>query len=120
MGIEVEEVMRNPISADVCKVILYLMEYSDAKEFKIIELKTINIETGEEETENIGGYKLLLKFIASLKEQLEMFIALLKSMGFKEKIIEDIKVQTFGHEFKEEDIIVSKKKKTKRRVKKKS
>ena len=76
-NIDIEEVMKNPISADVCKVVLYLMDYEDAKEFKKIELKTINIETGEEEANDVGGHKLLVKFIASLKEHLEMFLALL-------------------------------------------
>jgi len=119
MGIDIEEVMKNPISSDVCKVVLYLMEFSHAKEFKKVELKTINIETGEEEVETVGGYKLLLKFIASLKEQLEMFIALLNSMGFNEKIIEEIRVKTFEHDLKDDDIAIApKKKKAKIRKKK--
>ena len=53
------------------------MEFDHAKDFKKTQLKTINIDTGEEEVEEVGGYKLLLKFVASLKEQLEMFLALL-------------------------------------------
>jgi hypothetical protein len=110
MGIDIEEVMKNPISAEVCKVVLYLMDYEDAKEFKKIELKTINIETGDEEVNDVGGYKLLMKFIASLKEHLEMFLALLNSMGFSEKIIEEIKEITLNPDKTDETKKVIKKK----------
>jgi hypothetical protein len=110
MGIDIEEVMKNPISAEVCKVVLYLMDYENAKEFKKIELKTINIETGDEEVNDVGGYKLLMKFIASLKEHLEMFLALLNSMGFSEKIIEEIKEITLNPDKTDETKKVIKKK----------
>ena len=114
-GIDVEALMKNPVSEDICKVVLFLMEYNDAKEFKKIELKTINIDTGEEEVNKVGGYKLLIKFIASLKEQLEMFLALLTSMGFTEKVISEIKEMTFNTE--EETPPIKKKVKMKRKKK---
>tara|TARA_R110000751_G_scaffold107720_1_gene204245 strand:+ start:204 stop:683 length:480 start_codon:yes stop_codon:yes gene_type:complete len=110
MSIDIEEVMKNPISSDVCKVVLYLMDYEDAKEFKKIELKTINIETGEEEVNDVGGYKLLMKFIASLKEHLEMFLALLNSMGFSEKVIGEIREATLTPDKADESKKVIKKK----------
>jgi hypothetical protein len=117
MDIDIEEVMKNPISADVCKVVLYLMEYEDAKEFKKIELKTINIETGEEEVNNIGGYKLLMKLIASLKEHLEMFLALLNSMGFSEKVIGEIRETTLNPEDSQTNTPVKKKAKIRKKTK---
>jgi hypothetical protein len=116
--IDIEDVMKNPISSDVCKVVLYLMDYEDAKEFKKIELKTINIETGEEEVNNVGGYKLLMKFIASLKEHLEMFLALLNSMGFSEKVIGEIKEATLNPDKADETKKIIKKKAKIRRTKK--
>jgi hypothetical protein len=118
MSIDIEEVMKNPISSDVCKVVLYLMDYEDAKEFKKIELKTINIETGEEEVNDVGGYKLLMKFIASLKEHLEMFLALLNSMGFSEKVIGEIREATLNPDKADESKKVIKKKAKIRRTKK--
>ena len=117
MDIDIEEVMKNPISADVCKVVLYLMEYEDAKEFKKIELKTINIETGEEEVNNIGGYKLLMKLIASLKEHLEMFLALLNSMGFSEKVIGEIREATLNPEDSQTKTPIKKKAKIRKKTK---
>ena len=117
MGVDVEEIIKNPVNADICKIALYLMEFDDAKNFKKINVKTINIDTGEEEVEDVGGYKLLLKYVASLKEQLEMFLALLNSMGFKEKIIKEIREQTFSMDITNK---VTPKKKAKIRRKKKS
>ena len=94
-GLKVEEILANPISADVCKIGLYLMQYESAKEFKKITVKTINIETGEEEVEELGGYNLLLKFIANVKEQMDLFFCLLGSMGFTKKHIDELKDATF-------------------------
>jgi len=111
MNIDIEEVMKNPISADVCKVVLYLMDFEDAKYFKKMELKTINIETGEEEISNVGGYKLFMKLVASLKEHLEMFLALLNSMGFNKKVIDEIRESTLNADETDE---------TKKSVKKKA
>jgi len=117
MDIDIEEVMKNPISADVCKVVLYLMEYEDAKEFKKIELKTINIETGEEEISNVGGYKLLMKLVASLKEHLEMFLSLLNCMGFSEKVIGEIREATLNSDDTQAKAPVKKKAKIRRKKK---
>lgn len=94
-GLNMESIMQNPISADVCKVVLYLMEYEGAKEFKKVGVKTINIDTGEEEVETLGGYSLLLKCVASVKEQMEMFFCLLSSMGFSEDQIGKLRKETF-------------------------
>ena len=116
MGLDIEDIMKNPINIDVCKVILFLMEFDHAKDFKKTQLKTINIDTGEEEVEEVGGYKLLLKFVASLKEQLEMFLALLNSLGFEEEIVKETKDKIFNQEIVEEKVI---KKKAKIRRKKK-
>ena len=116
MGLDIEDVMKNPINIDVCKVILFLMEFDHAKDFKKTQLKTINIDTGEEEVEEVGGYKLLLKFVASLKEQLEMFLALLNSLGFEEEIVKETKDKIFNEEIGEKKVI---KKKAKIRRKKK-
>jgi hypothetical protein len=113
-GIDIENVMKNPISRDVCRVALYLMDYDDAKEFKKVELKTINIETGDEETENVGGYELLMKFIASIKEQMDVFLALLTSMGFKKEIVEDIRAKSL----EPTDLEIKDKKKVKKKKKK--
>ena len=91
MGLDVDKIILNPISAEVCKIVLYLMKFEDAKEFKAKEVKTINIDTGDEEVSNVGGYNLLLKFISSVKEQMEMFFTLLISMGFDNDSIEKAK-----------------------------
>ena len=114
IGIDVEKVVMNPISADICKIVLFLMEFDDAKEFKRKTVKTINIDTGEEEVEEVGGFNLLLKFVANLKEQMEMFFSLLRSLGFEEKAIDELK------EKMDSEIDIDKKENKKKVKKKKS
>ena len=94
-GIDVEKVIQNPISEDLCKIVLYLMEYESAKDFKKVTVKTIDIESGEEVIEEIGGYNLLLKCVSNVKEQMEMFFSLLLSMGFSNEQIEELKKETY-------------------------
>lgn len=92
--LDVEKVIQNPISEDLCKVVLYLMEYESAVEFKKVTVKTIDVETGEEKVEDLGGYNLLLKCISNVKEQMEMFFCLLKSMGFGDENIAALRKET--------------------------
>jgi len=95
-GIDVEKVLQNPISEDLCKIVLYLMEYDSAVEFKKVKVKTIDIETGEEQVENLGGYNLLLKCVASIKEQMELFFSVLISMGFSEENVSILRKETMS------------------------
>tara|TARA_R100000655_G_scaffold20726_1_gene42736 strand:+ start:636 stop:1121 length:486 start_codon:yes stop_codon:yes gene_type:complete len=95
-GLDVEKVLSNPISEDLSRIVLYLMEYESAKEFKKVTVRTIDVETGEEKIEELGGYNLLLKCIGSVTEQMEMFFALLCSMGFNEKQIEALRKETLS------------------------
>jgi len=95
-GLDVEKVLSNPISEDLCKVVLYLMEYESAKEFKKVTVRTIDVETGEEKIEDLGGYNLLLKCIGSVAEQMEMFFSLLSSMGFNDKQVESLRKETLN------------------------
>jgi hypothetical protein len=94
--LDIEKVIQNPISEDLCKVVLYLMEYESAVEFKKVTVKTIDVETGEERVENLGGYNLLLKCISNIKEQMEMFFCLLKSMGFSDEHIDKLREETLS------------------------
>ena len=94
-GIDVEKVIQNPISEDLCRIVLYLMEYESAKDFKKVTVKTIDIESGEEVIEEIGGYNLLLKCVSNVKEQMEMFFSLLLSMGFSNEQIEELRKETY-------------------------
>ena len=117
-GIDVEKVLQNPISEDLCKLALYLMEYDSAKEFKKVKVKTIDVETGEEKIEDLGGFNLLLKCIASVTEQMELFFCVLLSMGFSEKQVSALKQETldslnskeFDKKIKKKDKTVKKKK----------
>ena len=93
-GIDVEKVLQNPISEDLCKIVLYLMEYESAKEFKKVTVRTIDVETGEEKIEEMGGYNLLLKCIASVKEQMEIFFCVLVSMGFSDDNVNALRKET--------------------------
>lgn len=93
-GLDVERVLQNPISEELCKVALYLMEYESAKDFKRVTVKTIDVDTGEEKIEELGGYNLLLKCIGSIKEQMEIFFCLLSSMGFNDKQVESLRKET--------------------------
>ena len=72
------------------------MEYESAVEFKKVTVKTIDVETGEEKVEDLGGYNLLLKCISNIKEQMEMFFCLLKSMGFGDDHIEKLREETLS------------------------
>ena len=93
-GIDVEKVLQNPISEELCKVVLYLMEYESAKEFKKVLVKTIDVDTGEEKVEEMGGFNLLMKCIASVKEQMEMFFSVLISMGFSDDNVNSLRKET--------------------------
>ncbi len=95
-GIDAEKVIQNPISEDLCKIVLYLMEYESAKDFKKVTVKTIDIESGEEVIEEIGGYNLLLKCVSNVTEQMEMFFSLLLSMGFSDDQIKELKKETYN------------------------
>jgi hypothetical protein len=95
-GIDVTKVLQNPISEDLCKIVLYLMEYDSAVEFKKVKVKTIDIDTGEEQVENLGGYNLLLKCVASIKEQMELFFSVLISMGFSKENVSILRKETMS------------------------
>jgi len=93
-GLDVEKILQNPISEDLCKIVLYLMEYESAVDFKKVTVKTIDVETGEEKIEDLGGYNLLLKCISNVKEQMEMFFSLLGSMGFTDEQVKNLRRET--------------------------
>tara|TARA_R100000781_G_scaffold114720_1_gene86320 strand:- start:3538 stop:4023 length:486 start_codon:yes stop_codon:yes gene_type:complete len=93
-GLDVDKIMQNPISEDLSRIVLYLMEYESAKEFKKVTVRTIDVETGEEKIEDLGGYNLLLKCVGSVTEQMEMFFCLLNSMGFSSEQIENLRKET--------------------------
>ena len=93
-GLDIDKIMQNPISEELCKVVLYLMEYDSAKDFKKVTVRTIDVETGEEKVEDLGGYNLLLKCVGSVTEQMEMFFCLLNSMGFSNEQIENLRKET--------------------------
>jgi hypothetical protein len=116
-GLDVENILKNPISADVCKVILFLMEFEDAQFFMKKELKTVDIETGDVQVEDVGGYNLLLKFVASIKEQMEMFFSMLVCMGFDQLSLNEMKKQVYETELDDKKKVTLSKKKM-RKIKK--
>ena len=113
-GLDVEDVLKNPISAEVCKVILFLMDFEDAQFFMKKELKTIDIDTGDIQIEDVGGYNLLLRFVASVKEQMEMFFSMLISMGFDELALDKIKNEVYNTELNDKKKVTLNKKKMKK------
>ena len=113
-GLDVENILKNPISADVCKVILFLMEFEDAQFFMKKELKTVDIETGDVQVEDVGGYNLLLKFVASIKEQMEMFFSMLVCMGFDQLALDKMKKQVYETELDDKKKVTLDKKKMKK------
>ena len=70
IGVDVEYVIKSPLANDLCRIALYLMVFEDAKEFKTQNVRKINVDTGEETEETLGGFKLLVKLIGSIKEQI--------------------------------------------------
>ena len=113
-GLDVENILKNPISADVCKVILFLMEFEDAQFFMKKELRTVDIETGDVQVEDVGGYNLLLKFVASIKEQMEMFFSMLVCMGFDQLALDKMKKQVYETEVDDKKKVTLDKKKMKK------
>ena len=78
------------------------------------ELKTIDIDTGDIQVEDVGGYNLLLRFVASVKEQMEMFFSMLISMGFDELTLDKIKNEVYSTELNDKKKVTLNKKKMKK------
>jgi ABC-type transporter Mla MlaB component len=90
------------------------MDFEDAQFFMKKELKTIDIDTGDIQVEDVGGYNLLLRFVASVKEQMEMFFSMLISMGFDELTLDKIKNEVYSTELNDKKKVTLNKKKMKK------
>jgi len=90
------------------------MDFEDAQFFMKKELKTIDIDTGDIQIEDVGGYNLLLRFVASVKEQMEMFFSMLVAMGFNELALDKIKNEVYSTELNDKKKVTLSKKKMKK------
>lgn len=89
----VDAMLYYPTVANVSKLAMYLFDYDSSAKFKKQSVKYINVENGEEETKEIGGYKLLAHSIQGVNEQMEVYKAILTSMGYKKEDTEKMAKQ---------------------------
>lgn len=90
----VEAMLTNPSGENISKMALSLMDYESAKHFKQQQVKIVDVITGEESEETIGGFAILLHSMGGIKEQYSVYGAVLESMGHDKqkvkKVIDDL------------------------------
>lgn len=79
---KVEDLLSYPTAENISKLAMSLMDYKSASKFKKQNVKKIDVLTGEESTESIGGYRLLMSCISSISEQYDIYGAILVSLGY--------------------------------------
>ena len=85
----VEKMLSMPSAENISKLSLALMEYESAKTFKVQNVKLIDVMTGEEVEKKIGGYELLMHAIQGIKEQFDIYRAILESLGYSSEQAND-------------------------------
>lgn len=77
----IQDLLSLPNAENVSKIAMALMEYESAVKFKKQSVKTIDVMTGDESEIDIGGYSLLMHSIQGLSEHLDVYGAILMSLG---------------------------------------
>ena len=119
----IDRILSVPSAENISKLALMLMNYESSVHFKVQQVKKVDVLTGEESTEKIGGYKLLAACIRGMKEQFAIYKAILLSVGYEESMAEELVGElkksiedAVSHAGKEEDL---KKKTVRKKTKKK-
>lgn len=86
-GDELEKVFREIRMKEICQIVFH--QLVDKSEFLKREVKIIN-EEGDEITETKGGAELLFCMISGMNEKLEIFNALLATIGISRPIQEKL------------------------------
>lgn len=88
-GESIKEVFEEVKMFEVCRIVFHQMEPESQKDFIKQNVKIVN-EEGDSETLNIGGYKLLFSMVAGTREKMDMFKALLQTIGISRPILDKI------------------------------
>jgi len=87
---DIERMIAEIRTDDICKMALFLMNHEDAMFFKLKSIKYLDIETGEEKEKNKGGFKLLRDLISNVDEHFDIYSAVLYSIGHDKEMIDNI------------------------------
>jgi hypothetical protein len=66
---------------EIARIVYRLLVNEDKESFKKQTVRFVN-EDGDEETEELGGYKLLISLVSGWEEKIALTNALLENMGF--------------------------------------
>jgi hypothetical protein len=89
-GAELDSIFRQIKMKEVCRIVFHQLEDEDKEDFLARDVTIIN-EEGEKATHRIGGAELLFILISGYKEKLEIFEALLKTIGISRPVMEKLK-----------------------------
>ena len=86
----IQEMIALPSAENVAKISMFLMEYESQKHFKKQSVNVIDIMTGDERVEDLGGYILLMNLFNDLQEQMNVYVAILGAMGFEKSRVDSL------------------------------
>lgn len=97
-GLELEQIFGQVKMVQVCEIVFHQLPLEEQEDFSAREVKTIDEQTGEKGSLRIGGGRLLQEYVVGKKEQLEIYQAVLKAVGFSRPLLEKAKAHMAARE----------------------
>jgi hypothetical protein len=89
-GESLSDIFQNIRMKEICRIVFRLLDDEDKEDFAARDVTIMN-ELGEKVTNRIGGAELLFLMVSGFQEKIEIFEALLQTIGISRPILNKMK-----------------------------